>query len=285
MPVLPVTCPNGHHMTLPDPMPGKHYRCPMCGDQFEVPAAAIAAEAPPAAPTRPTEDDPERVRWAWTRAGLGFHYARLVVVLLSFLAYLFALILQSVHAIPVAAVLVCSSVGESLVGPALGLVGSFLCLRVPRDTDARGFIIASLLLDMVVIPFTTLQYTGVLAGLADVVGLSDPLAVLIVFGLLQMADWALYLFFQRRLALTFDDANAADEAVQILVRGLLLVVGPVLAVFGFMALLTQVPLVGCLMFPTAYLLLFVLAVLYVNFLLRQLALIASLRGLIRRAAY
>jgi hypothetical protein len=269
----------------------------MCGDEFEVSAAPPAEGRPPpmtesepgpsAAP--PKDADPDRARetarWAWTKRGLGFHYARIVVIILSFLAYLFALVLQSVHATPVAAVLLCSSFGVSLVGPALGLIGSLLCLRVPSQAGARPFIILSLMLDVIVIPSTSLQYTGVLTAAAEAVGLSTPLLALIVFGALQMADWVFYIFFQRRLAQFFDDDNAADEAVQVLVRGVLLVVAPVLLVFGFIVLLVQVPLVGCLMLPLAYLLLIFLAALYVKFLLRQLALIDTLRGLIRNAGF
>jgi hypothetical protein len=64
---IPVVCPNGHHMSVPDRQAGKSYRCPLCWTHFPVPARgstppgeavekakgpAPADGAPPPAPGR-----------------------------------------------------------------------------------------------------------------------------------------------------------------------------------------------------------------------------------------
>src|SRR5436309_11543131 len=44
---IPVVCPNGHRMSLPDFQAGKRFRCPLCYSYLEVP---LPGNAPPPTP-------------------------------------------------------------------------------------------------------------------------------------------------------------------------------------------------------------------------------------------
>jgi hypothetical protein len=234
----------------------------------------------------------EKIQWSWTLRGLGFHYARLVILLLSLLAFLLALILEGMHATPVAALLVGSGIGMSVVGPALGLIGSFLCFRIPRPVGARRFIALSLLLDVAVIPLNYFHYNGAFAATAEAIGLPPQYAGPVLFAVVQLTSWICYMFFQRRLAEFFDDSMADDEAWRILGSGILLAVALALVVAGLVVVLVRLPqllanepLAIAFIRPVAYLALLLLAFLYAKLLFRQLALIGTLRGLIRKAGF
>src|SRR5947209_3486274 len=119
---IPVVCPSGHHMTLPDKQAGKRYRCPLCFNYFVVPTVGSAPPgkpkgkgepslpaatrspnapvSPPPSPSKPTAakpaaEEPDTGPAGGLRlvnVGLALHYARLVILLLHVLLMLVALI-------------------------------------------------------------------------------------------------------------------------------------------------------------------------------------------------
>jgi hypothetical protein len=308
---IPATCPNGHHMTLPDFRAGKRHRCPLCRQEFEVPQAEAAPASGPVA-RAPTVYDPaearEKAQWAWTKRGLGFHYARLIIVILSFMVFAVAGALESAQLIRAAGVALWSLLGMSLLGPGLGFIGSLLCIRVPPHVGARRFIALSLLLDVAVIAFIYLYLTENLAGTREAVGLDPEFVAVIIFTLIQLADWISYLFFQRRLAQFFDDSIATDEAMQIMAWGVILgalvsapallapLIGktPELAlavwiaelVLCFAVLVVAWPLDSAAMYVYGFIFMpFFLLAVCLRLVFRQLTLIGTLRTLIGKAGF
>jgi len=303
MPIA-VVCPNGHRMTLPDKQAGKRYRCPLCFEYINVPlldsapaetannqTARISGPPPespglpvrPAAPVPPkpkvTEEEEDAGgqarRWAHVERGLGFLYARLVIVLVCFLLGLSRLILEGSILSKVNQILVLTeAVGLLVAGPVLGLIGSLFSLRVPRYTGARPYIVLSFLLDPVSLPFAYFYFVGQYTPQGELLVLLGGRAA-------QAMSWVLYILFQRRLAVHFNEEIAADEAAQILVWGVILVPAPWALVGAFLLLFQVAPFLAFITGPGWMVLPFVLIVLYVKFLLRQLALLGTLRQVIR----
>jgi hypothetical protein len=145
-----------------------------------------------------------------------------------------------------------------------------LCAFVPRESGARGLILASLVLDVIAIP------TGIYLALFNL-----PRPELLVLGLSLIA-WMLFVLFLRRLAAYLDQKGSAHEAAGILVGGLLLMVaGPLLG-----ALLILLAVVSPVWAPLCFLAGLPLAigwfVLLVRLFFQLLSLLQVLREAIRR---
>jgi hypothetical protein len=325
-----VICPNGHHMSLPDSKAGQTHRCPLCFANIDVPTPGSVQTPQKTAPPPPRPDNKSllqpplpspqieqtheerhaernQTRLSWVDRGLGFHYARLVVVLLFDVILgvgfrFFAVIIPSQSSvIPYGVVL------PLMIAALLGLIGSILCLRAPPQSKARILILLALLLDLVVFPSTYFIYfnSNTISFNADGIGLTPEqvvLAGIIVGEVFQLISWICFVFYLRQLALHFHEEVAADEAIQILVWGIGLLVVPLLLfalgafglvsfwlLFIYLGLLyilslasfwESVPSVG----RFYWLLLWFVApiYLYFKFLLKQLSLIATVRQVIRR---
>ena len=132
---IPVECPNGHRMTLPDRQAGRRYRCPLCLAYLDVPLPDPAA-------LKAVKDSPEEQKLAarrqWGRyllvRGLNYHYARLVFILLWLLGcmgFLIATAFLEEDLLKVPAEVVTG--GILFIAPLLGLIGTVLCLWVPAE--------------------------------------------------------------------------------------------------------------------------------------------------------
>ncbi len=283
---IPVVCPSGHHMTLPDAQAGKRYRCPLCFGYIDVPAAAAAPAALPETDAGPApENAPAARRWARTDRGLGLHYARLVVFLLWILGMCMALLAEPLIDDEVFGWL---NVGLILWGylltPLLGVVGSILCLWVPSEARARGFVGASLLLDLVML---VLSYLPLWQELSR----DDAMLVRIAGIGVEIVSWGCFVLFLRRLAQYLRQEVAEDEAAGILLRGIVLLALVVLLAtpYGWVVILRvgwrgRLAVLAFLLWSLRYLLPFVFLVFFINLLFRQLNLIVRLRAVIRQVA-
>jgi hypothetical protein len=158
---------------------------------------------------------------ATVRVGLGLHYARLVLTLLTFLALMGLVCYAAMTRAQVqdrgVAVGALATIAVGLLAALLGVVGSILCLWVGRASRARGFILASLVLDAL---------TVAVAAWARAAALPDLLAWVPAF-----ASWILFMLFLRRLALYLDRPGEADECMALITRGVALLVAVPLLLF------------------------------------------------------
>jgi hypothetical protein len=162
----------------------------------------------------------------------------------------------------------------------LGIAGTVCCLWVPGAARARPFILVALLLDLASFVIPLLLVLGwVLGYLAD--DTAHFTLLLWTSPILVVAAWAFFLFYLRRLAQYLKGGLAADESLLILLRGAYLLVLPAViffladqfGVFVFLRL-------GGFPIPLEMVLPFYLLVAFLLLVLRQLALIGSLRQLI-----
>jgi hypothetical protein len=301
---IPVICPNGHHMTLPDFQAGKRFRCPLCFTYLEVPqagtppsppspAASEAKTAPlpenttAAAPTLPAKESAslteetrlEEKNWRRVALGLGFHYARLVVFLLGILGF-FSIALAEPFlddlVIPIVLVMFLT-VCFLLMAPTLGLIGSIFCLSVPKEAGARRLLVASLLFELGPFALTYFTFAGALQPAEEALGLKGRNIAFLGGLLFQLTSWFFFMLFLRQLALYLDQQVQADEVVQLLAKGFALLLIPPLIVLGSAWLMEVLVFLGCLLGPIMMALPFVVLVLYIMFLFQQLALIGALR--------
>jgi hypothetical protein len=222
--------------------------------------------------------------------GLGFHYAR-IAVMLAGVALLFVglavgtfvAVVGSAQArqghvskgtiVSVGLVwLVFALVGFTFrfVTPLLGLAGSSLCMWVPLHTGAWGCMLASLILDAVA---TLVSLLLLLPGLVSS-SEGAALAALPAF-LLSLAAWVLFVIALYRLSVYLKEEKMAEEAVQILQRGIAILILTPLVLFALVALAGSC--VGALFSPPIAL----YSLYYLFFFLRrQLDLVGSLRQVI-----
>jgi hypothetical protein len=246
---IPVVCPNGHRMTLPDHLGGKRYRCPLCFMYIEVPAAGSVpppetakvpdgAAAPPKTnllPVTPLEglhalppglqrEEREGVRprgeMDRIARGLSCHYARLVTLLVSLLGiYVVAVVGEFLPRDTFWAAAVVLSAGLFLLAPILGLVGSLFCLGVSAEGGAKHWLVLSLLFDLTTLPL------GYFSGHFE--GPGDDAAVAWLAGVfLQTLAWACASGFLRQLARQLHQHAAADAVLRDLFKGIALFLLP-----------------------------------------------------------
>jgi hypothetical protein len=225
--------------------------------------------------------------------GLGFHYARMVVILfglLGMIVLLFAAAAAGARAagaakagrpadpdvaglVIVVVLALCVTIALNFVAPLLGLVGSILCSFAPAQSGAKGFIIASLVLDLLSLPVAiVLQFVNLIPAFKGIAVLGAIPAFLMGF-----IAWAMFMLFLKQLCSYLSEDAMANEAMAIMMRGLLilcvapvLVIGLVVVVGVFMC---------CGLIPTG-LLLFYSVYYFFEFLRRQLDLIGSMRQVI-----
>jgi hypothetical protein len=308
-------------MTLPDKQAGKKYRCPLCLTYIDVPLASpgppaavheavgspngepagtnhVAGSLPPGlaelSKQADTEEEAQEIasveRWRRVDKGLGFHFVRLLVILACLLMALLHAIFAEFLAAEVHDMLENALVaGILLVAPAFGLLSAFWCFGIPTPTRARSLLIATYFFDLMSVPMAVLYF---LSQVTPQAAFYTPL----VGASLQMISWLLYVVLLRRLAVFFQDEIAADEGLQILIWGVPLSAAPWLVVWllrqlnlapflgllgwqGWQGLLG--PVLGIIAYQGLMILAFVLIVLYIWFLFRQLRLIGRLREFIQ----
>jgi hypothetical protein len=224
--------------------------------------------------------------------GLGFHYARIVIVLfglLAMIAIMFALGAMGARAaeaakagrtpnlagLGVAVVLaLIVSIAVNFVAPALGLVGSILCAFAPPQSEAKGFILASLVLDLLALPLAiVLQFVRFIPAFQGVAALGAIPSFFMGF-----IAWALFMLFLKQLCSYLGEQTMAEEATAILGQGILILVVAPITVFLLLILIRA--LACCGLIPAGLLLFYGLYYIFL-FLRRQLDLIGSLRQVIQ----
>jgi hypothetical protein len=308
-------CPNGHALTTGDAQAGKTIQCPRCQAVVAVPALLTV---PPGAtpPTAAAETDEYQViepapappdvkvrpmagPLRWVRLGLGFHYAKLLTILIGILLAMVGLILaaftdMNVVGIGARLVVIAAWLDVSFGAPVLGLVGSLLCCRVPCQTRGRPLIVTALALETAALAVPILLLVvgdGAAALRADGAGTNARTVALgQVAPVCTLVGFVLFMLFLRRLAFFLEAPGAAEEAVTIIYRYLLLyVVAPVaLAGLALAALTISSPgnlvaLVGVCVLDLVVLAAAVVWVIYsLSLMFRTLNLIGSLRQALRR---
>jgi hypothetical protein len=193
--------------------------------------------------------------------GLGFHYARIAVLVV-------AIILSFMSFVPFVSAV--ASFLLQIVTPPLGYIGSILCLWMPRQTGARGLILGSLILDLT---------SGFLGLVLFVVAFIFPIpAIALLLALptfaLNFASWILFMLTLRRLCLSLRDEGMANEATDLLIRGIImLILSPML--LGLVLLLAT----GCFLILSIPILI-TLLYFFFSFFTRQLDLVGSIRQVI-----
>jgi hypothetical protein len=190
------------------------------GKRHETLRAARLGEDEETGSSAPARQRQHRTSLAVVRVGLGFHQARMLLYLLGgvllVLVTAFSAPTKGQQPGPLFLLLFFAALGLLGLQMVLGMVGSVLCFSVPAEARARGYIVASFLLDVAAIPLGV--FIGV-AGLPPLVG-----APLGVFG------WVLFMLFMRNLADYLDLRDSTREAVAIIRHFLLYIVLPPLVI-------------------------------------------------------
>jgi hypothetical protein len=170
--------------------------------------------------------------------------------------------------------------GLTFVQPVLGIMGSVLCLWVPDKAKAKGFILASLVIDVLALPIglgltiasMMLHPEGQPAPIR-LIGLA-PLAT----GPMGMASWVLLIFFLRRLAYYLKEREAGDEALRVVLRALgVILVGPIALTFALLIFI----FVWWIGVPTVFVTIFAGVGMLLKVLFGTLEIIGGLRKAIR----
>jgi hypothetical protein len=157
-------------MSLPDRQAGKRHRCPLCFTYIDVPfpgtppgpAPEGSIPKPVSRPGEPSRRDhgeadaaAAKNRLRWLSRGLGFHYARLILLLVTLLVWIIM--------VPVLTfssednwdpeILHAGVLGMLALESGCAVIGSILCLAAPGDAHARRFLLLSLVLDPTTIGF------------------------------------------------------------------------------------------------------------------------------------
>jgi hypothetical protein len=288
-------------MSLPDFQAGKRFRCPLCYTYLEVPMpgsapltpanAAIAVSPPPAKaelqtgppgqeqpPGLPGAKDQDAAvdtgRLDLADWGLACHYLRLVLLLLCILGFLCLLIIPAFFELilPDSLVLLMALLtwGMIFATPVLGLVGSLLCLGIPRAARACRYIAVAVVFDL--LPLVLGYFVA-----TDYFSEPEVLLASIAAPAAQFVAWTFFMVFLRELARYLNRDIEAEEALRLLKMWILLIT--------FAALVTGITfrvadLIGyflVLVIPLALYFFYLL----LKFLLDQLGLIGTLRQVIR----
>jgi hypothetical protein len=304
-----LVCPNGHKSFVKDEHAGKKAACPICRAVVRVPDPRLTASpvpAPQPAPSKPPiglargpadepttvapleadEDRPKkrgrRQALAKVYRGLGFHYARQIILLIGLLIALLQLILVGPKLIPTGdaapegpvrpflftAVNILLLIVSELRG-VVGIIGSAFCAAVPPKSGARGLIITSLVLDCLTLPLPIVTpFLDLLAG-----ALLSMLASL--FGLVA---WMLFMLYLRKLAYYLDAEQFGDEAMRLILKGLLMLFGMPIGIIiaGIIAILTCMRGFGAFLFAVV-----AMGIIGINYLFEVLELIGRIRAEIR----
>jgi hypothetical protein len=172
-----------------------------------------------------------------------------------------------------------------LVTPILGFVGSLLCLWVPKKSrEARPLIWVSFGLDSAAIGLMlvsiVLQLGSGIGFRGGLIGSGEEGAVLSLLSVvLAFAAWILFMLFLRALSYYMRDNGTGDEAMEIMILGIIVGVG---GLVGFVILgvaLQRVPEVGRIVLGIGS---FVWMIAMIRVLLRAANLISTIRAQINR---
>ncbi len=235
-------------------------------------------ERDPGNDNRSPVSDGDRAALKLVRLGLGLHVLRMVCYLLSVLSLIAATMLSAID--PVLASYVVLAAAVLLVPPpAFGLCGSALAAFGPGRARAKAFVMASLVLDAAGIAAGTILVLFAADPQLSPDPVATPAAALLAVALGIMA-WVFWLLHLNCLAIDLDRPSAAYDAKDFIVRGLLYLVAPVLAVAAIAVVGYYLPLVGWLVAALGVGAFFVWVFKFLRFIFEYLAVLNALRDAI-----
>jgi hypothetical protein len=213
--------------------------------------------------------------------GLGCHYAKLLLILLTILLNVIAAAAGAAGNLGLYVTM--SVISNSLswfINPVLGIVGSILCCLAPARSG-KGLIIASLVCDVLPIFLGLLTLAGVLAAGSGAVK-EFTIIALVFLGialLLSVLAWILFMCFLSRLAAYLKETGSSQEASDLILYGLAIAVLPMIILFPVILMLAH-PGLSCLALGLLPPLLLIWAFYGARFMIRLLNLISTIRGAI-----
>ncbi len=229
---IEITCPNGHLLRLAEKYAGKNVRCPKCQTVLQIPSIAelggASENAEPIAPERRDEfDDDEaerkaerrrdrRERLNQVRTGITLHLIKIIsALLLVILIGVLGGVAAGTKSVHMGRVIDLGANGARIAISVLGIVGSILCMSVPRASGARNMITVSLCLDLTMIGLNTILLIIPINGLLLIgVGISQML--------LWMGAWLTFMFFLKNLADYLRKRFLEDDTLSVIKLGLIL---------------------------------------------------------------
>jgi hypothetical protein len=265
-----ILCPNGHELIAELEHIGRKIRCPACKVVMVVPdpnpgvTARTRPRPVPGPPEpggydqpEPMEEEPRKQKGMKTRSrmrlanvGLGFHYAKIVCILVALVLTLVssALIVfaASEGARGVRGVLSCLSLVLILATPLLGGTGSLLCFWLPSKSRSRVLVIVSFALEVGGAALTGIATIMTITGsavAADEFGrgrgpggglaMAGTGLILILLGAVVIyASFIMFLVFLRAIASYLRDEATANEAMRQLILYLIVTIGGFVVLTG-----------------------------------------------------
>lgn len=252
-----------------------------------VPVQANQAKPPPLPRARESSAEVEEVRLmrrggrqhAWGRLilGLGFYYGQFLCNLVTLSILMLGLNIMSLieeRAQPrIAGFLIgITALGFFLVGPTLGIVGSWLCFLTPEKVANKNLMIGALALSA-----SPMLFGMIFAIFFAMGGAVVPAVVASMFGLMTMyGAWICFMYFVKQIADYLEMEICVDEAAHFVLLSIPLMVAPVcLLVLGILlADVTMGPVIVMLLIT-------VWLVFNSKFMLGVLNLVSSVRQAIR----
>lgn len=238
-------CPEGHRFSVSEEDAGRRVRCPDCDLAVRVPDPSEEEERPRRRKRPRVADGPDTSQHPYhrVRIGLALHYAWILVNLLSLAMFILTMIAsadpRSDFARLMGMLLVLTMVGLFVARPILGILGSVFCLRVPSGSEARPWALTTLILDGCSLGFGLLAFVlGAAAGglrrNPDAAATGGILLLLCVLAnyVCNLLTWVFLQVFLKKFSEYVKEWGSASEAIPLLVQGVLLLVAPLVFVFG-----------------------------------------------------
>ncbi len=289
---LRVLCPNGHELIAEDGHLGRKIRCPACKVVMILPAPnpppapapppapppAVQKE-PPAAPSQPAPQPPgplvlipggppddyfdddrprkggmkTRPRMRLANLGLGFHYAKVLCMLVATLSILGAFVIAPLVQSPGLFLLLFRlALILMILTPVLGGTGSLLCFWLPEKSRSRVLVIITFGLEvggtvawiLVLVLTTAALAAGGMMGEGALTLGKVGLVLLVLASAVIYASFLMFLLVLRALANYLRDRASAEEALRQLIIYVIVTLGGTVLVMVLGFLLPRLGEVG-----------------------------------------
>ncbi len=227
---IEVNCPNSHRLRLSEQYAGKRVRCPKCQAVTEVPAAVASAQPLDDGDARRREEELEQEkderraerkrdrRWRLNlvRVGITLQLVHFLLLLLTILiGFVFAFIAMR-SGEPATFLLFAAIVGGMFIlNELIGIVGSVLCLMVPKKAGASTVMLMSLGLHIADLALSGATFflpkEEIVSGVVELLG-----------DILQMGSWLTFMFYLNRLAIYLKTRYLEDDTEAVMRLGVML---------------------------------------------------------------
>jgi hypothetical protein len=182
--------------------------------------------------------EPYPATLARVRMGLGFHYARLLLILCSVPAVMVLILLLELLDVPNSGKWAFGFIAVVIV--ACELIGSLLCTAAPVESRAPLLILVSWVLDLA----SVVGYLLALDLRARFEATGDVIAVLsIAVCLARLLSWVFFVLFLQRLADYLGHKILAKDAIAILRLGLVVALGFIVTGSGWLGLMSAADII------------------------------------------